>query len=99
MAETPPPPANAAQVDYWNAVAGETWSALQDKLDSMLGPLGEAAIAALAPQLGERVLDIGCGCGQTTQWLAALPIDRGQNCRDRRHHRRRQRWRRRHIFV
>ncbi len=47
-------------------MGGETWAALSDRLDSMIGPLGEAAMAALAPLAGERVVDIGCGCGQTT---------------------------------
>lgn len=62
--------ANADQIAYWNAQAGETWAAQQDKLDRQLEPLGEAAIAALAPKAGERLIDIGCGAGQTTLALA-----------------------------
>jgi SAM-dependent methyltransferase len=78
MADTEGAAANAAQIDYWNDVAGDTWAALQDKLDRMIGPLGERAIEALAPQLGERIVDIGCGCGQTTQALAARVGPTGQ---------------------
>lgn len=78
MAEGEAPAANAAQLDYWNTTAGETWSALQDKLDRMIEPLGERAMAALAPQLGERLIDIGCGCGQTTLSLAAQVGPSGQ---------------------
>lgn len=63
--------ANAAQVEYWNAGAGDTWASLQDRLDAQLEPLGQAATAALAPRPGERVLDIGCGAGQTSLALAA----------------------------
>ena len=70
MAEDSEPGANADQIAYWNAVAGETWATLQDRLDRLIEPLGAAAMAALAPAAGERVLDIGCGCGQTTLALA-----------------------------
>ena len=62
----PPADGNADQIAYWNAGAGETWANLQDRLDHQLGPLGRAAQDALAPRPGERVLDIGCGSGQTT---------------------------------
>ncbi|MDF2901645.1 MAG: SAM-dependent methyltransferase, partial [Phenylobacterium sp.] len=62
--------ANADQIAYWNNAAGETWAALQDRLDRQIEPLGLRAIEAGAPQPGERVLDIGCGCGQTSFELA-----------------------------
>lgn len=62
---------NDAQIDYWNGRAGETWAALQDLLDRQIRPLGERAIAALSPAPGEAVLDIGCGCGDTSLALAA----------------------------
>jgi SAM-dependent methyltransferase len=35
-----------------------------------LRPLGLKAMAALSPQPGERLIDIGCGCGDTTMELA-----------------------------
>ena len=62
--------ANADQVAYWNAAAGETWTAMHDKLDGQIQPLGEAAMEALGLKAGDRVVDIGCGCGQTTIALA-----------------------------
>jgi len=64
-------PANADQLAYWNDAAGETWAELQDELDRQLEPLGEVTMAALAPNAGDRLLDIGCGTGQTTLALAA----------------------------
>ena len=61
---------NAAQVEYWNSGAGPTWASLQAPLDRQLAPLGRQAMAALAPRPGERILDIGCGSGETTLELA-----------------------------
>jgi SAM-dependent methyltransferase len=61
---------NAAQIDYWNAQAGETWSRFNALLDRQIEPLGREAMRALDPQPGERIVDIGCGCGQTTMVLA-----------------------------
>ena len=63
-------PANADQIAYWNASAGETWAALWDRLDRQIEPLGRLAMDALAIGPGERLIDIGCGCGQTTLELA-----------------------------
>ncbi|HEY1447873.1 MAG TPA: class I SAM-dependent methyltransferase [Caulobacteraceae bacterium] len=61
---------NAAQAEYWNETAGPTWVELQDQLDRMIEPMGLAGLAALAPALGEAILDIGCGCGRTTFQIA-----------------------------
>jgi SAM-dependent methyltransferase len=68
---------NAAQISYWNASAGPTWVAMQDALDTQLHDLGLAAMAALGALEGERVIDIGCGCGDTTLELARRVGPRG----------------------
>ena len=62
---------NAAQIEYWNATAGETWARFQEALDRQIEPLGLAAIDVLNPRAGQHIIDIGCGCGQTSLVLAA----------------------------
>lgn len=65
------PSLNSAQIDYWNATAGQTWAQLQTELDAQIEPLGLEALRVLAPVTGEHIVDIGCGCGQTSLDLAA----------------------------
>jgi SAM-dependent methyltransferase len=64
--------ANAEQIEVWNGATGAKWVRYQDRLDRMLAPFGEAVLKAAAIRPGERVLDVGCGCGATTLEAAAL---------------------------
>ena len=61
---------NAPQIEYWNGSTGERWMRYQQALDRTLGPLGEVAIQAAQIVPGARVLDVGCGCGDTVLALA-----------------------------
>jgi SAM-dependent methyltransferase len=58
------------QVAYWNGLSGERWVHEQTVRDAMLRPFGDAALHAAAIAPSERVLDVGCGCGDTTVTLA-----------------------------
>ena len=57
---------NELQKEFWNGPAGNTWVELQERLDRMLEPLTLSALEAAAVVQGERVIDVGCGCGSTT---------------------------------
>ena len=62
---------NAAQIAYWNDDAAPTWTAFQERIDAVFAPLTALAMAAAAPAPGERVVDVGCGCGDTVLGLAS----------------------------
>ena len=71
LSQVPETSSNAAQIEYWNGAAGEAWAQFQESLDRQIEPLGLAAMDVLALEEGEHVIDIGCGCGQTSLALAA----------------------------
>jgi ubiquinone/menaquinone biosynthesis C-methylase UbiE len=62
--------ASLDQVTFWNGEAGRQWVDRQAAWDITLAPVAEAAIARAAVKAGERVVDIGCGCGATSFELA-----------------------------
>jgi ubiquinone/menaquinone biosynthesis C-methylase UbiE len=56
--------------EAWQKKAGQSWVEQQERMDVQLQALGQVGIERLAPATAERILDVGCGTGQTTLELA-----------------------------
>ncbi len=69
---------NSAQAEYWSCVAGPKWTDNQEHQDQVLRPVSDRLIAAAEPKPGDRVVDVGCGCGATTIDFAALVSPGGE---------------------
>ena len=69
---------NAAQAEYWNSVAGRRWTDRQEEQDLVLRPVSDRLIAAADAKPGQRIIDIGCGCGDTTIDFAARVMPGGE---------------------
>jgi SAM-dependent methyltransferase len=63
--------------DAWNGVLFDRFSEFREIVISSLGAHGAEALRLNPPQSGERVLDVGCGYGDTTQQIARMVGDSG----------------------
>ncbi|WP_433265841.1 class I SAM-dependent methyltransferase [Micromonospora vinacea] len=61
---------------FW-AGAAAGWIRHADRQDEVGRPLGAPAMDRLAARQGERILDVGCGCGGTTAELATAVGETG----------------------
>jgi SAM-dependent methyltransferase len=58
--------ANTDCFDAWNGDSGRRWADEADRRDRVLAPFADVLLDAAGLSPGERVVDIGCGCGATT---------------------------------
>jgi ubiquinone/menaquinone biosynthesis C-methylase UbiE len=73
-----PAASNREAIEAWSGPLFETFVRFRELVTGGLGAHGEAAMAAHPPRPGDRVVDLGCGFGDTTQWLAGLVGDSGE---------------------
>jgi SAM-dependent methyltransferase len=70
--------ANEETTEAWSGPLFETFVRFRGLATAGLGRHGERAMEIHPPQPGDRVLDIGCGFGDTSQDLAALVGPQGE---------------------
>ena len=68
----------AEQVAHWNGRGGEAWLASYDRIQRSIAGFSEDVLGAAAAKPGERVLDVGCGTGETTGLLAKAAGETGR---------------------
>lgn len=61
---------NADQIAYWNGPGGQHWADRQQAQDIVLAPVSDVLIDRAKARAGERIVDVGCGCGATSIALA-----------------------------
>ena len=65
-------PANEEAIEAWNGVLFDRFLQFRDVVTTGLGVAGDEALRLNPPADGERVLDIGCGFGDTSRRIAQL---------------------------
>lgn len=68
---------NEDQKKFWNGPAGDGWVAGQESMDASMSFITDKLFSAANVQAGERVVDIGCGTGQTSLLAAEKVGDAG----------------------
>ncbi len=63
---------NREAADAWSGPLFDRWVRFRDLVTDGLGAHGEEALRLHPPRPGDRVVDIGCGLGDTTQRIAEL---------------------------
>lgn len=63
---------NLDQIQAWNGAEGDLWVEHEDHYDASMRPHGWVMLRAAGLAQHDRVLDIGCGCGESTRQAAVI---------------------------
>jgi SAM-dependent methyltransferase len=72
------PGVNAEAITAWDGPLFESFVKFREVFTTGLGAHGDVALELVPPQKGQRVLDVGCGFGDTTQQIAELVGPEGE---------------------
>ena len=70
--------ANAEAIEAWNTILFEKFTRFRPIVTTGLAKFGDAVLDRHPPKEGTRVLDVGCGFGDTTAAIARLVGPRGE---------------------
>jgi SAM-dependent methyltransferase len=70
MIQTPSASPNTKQSEEWNDATGRRWLERHEAVDRQIAPFGRRAMDRAEVGPGQHVLDVGCGCGETSLELA-----------------------------
>jgi SAM-dependent methyltransferase len=71
------PADNSDQIAEWNGDLGKKWAVMRQEINAIVVPFGDVALKVAAPKPGERVIDAGCGCGDTSIEIARIVGEAG----------------------